>query len=339
MKSIRFKMPLKLPFARMVASSLLVLLLVACGTTSATTGSAPTKAQTSSTVSKSLNGPLSLSLNPTNVSEAGGNLLVQSKYGFQCPYSDPALEGGQIDQLVLATDRTTYSQAEIAQMRAYIRDKLYVGALHFLDGGPVPPPTLRWVLGASTTSIPGESKFPLLCGATLLLTNTGNTPIQIPKIGARLKVRPQENAYSYRLVDACSLISCGSGPGGGPGDCRVYFASIRLGPGEQNAVFSAVPSHEDPAFGIHCGTLTIAPTAQVHLYIDFSFAPNTPKNLIYSFLPILTIDTVQGEQALALSQLVSTLVFAGINQFSCYGLQGTTFAPVKPFLGSPNWCI
>jgi hypothetical protein len=105
--------------------------------------------------------------------------------------------------------------------------------------------------------------------------------------------------------------------GGGPGDYSIYFASIQLELGEKNHVYSVVPGHEDPQNGTHCGTLAIAPAAQVTQDITFSLAAKIPDNLIYSIVPVLTVDTAQGEQMLALSQLVSTLAFAGVNQFSC----------------------
>ncbi len=169
-----------------------------------------------------------------------------------------------------------------------------------------------------------------------MLTNKGSTPIQIPKVGVQLKASPQQNAYQYHLINICSLLPpsqlCGPQEGGGP-DCNHYYSSIQLGLGEKNTVFSAVPSESD------CGTLTVAPAAQVELDIDFSFAPNTPKNLIYSIMPVFTADTDQGGQTLALSQLGSTLAFASASQFSCYELQGTTFALIESPFPEPTWCL
>jgi hypothetical protein len=250
-----------------------------------------------------------------------------------------------MDQLVLASNRTTYSQDEIAQIDAYVSNNF--GAWNFLSGKAVPPPTLRWVLGGAMDPIPGtyESSaaefYPLLCRAELSLTNTGNTAIQIPQVGVRLEERPQQNSYHYRLIDACTVIpqsqidqfGCTPSQGGNPG-CAEYTASIQLGLGEKNDVFSAVPSAPG------CGALTIAPAAQIYLIFDFSLASNIPRNLIYSITPVLTVDTAQGGQTISLSQLVSTLAFANINQFSCYGLLGTTFVlEPSPVYGGNLWCM
>jgi hypothetical protein len=349
MKPVHFRKSRKVPISRALVSFLFTIVLVACGTSAVTTPSSPAQSYPSKTAKEPTNTALSLNLNSANLSVKAGDLLIQAGDGFQCPY-DTGLHYS-IDQLVLTSSRTTYSPDEIAQMKAYVGDPRTTTSTNttsqgVLNGGTEPPPTLRWVLGGAISPIPGTS-ISSPCGAVLTLTNTGSTPIQIPKVGVQLKARPQQNSYQYRLIDVCSFLpqsqgqqeNCAPTGGGGPGACSAYFATIQLGPGEQNAVFSALPSHEDPAYGIHCGTLTIAPAAQVQLYIDFSFAPNTPKSLIYSVLPTLTVDTAQGNQTLALSQLVSTLAFAGVSQFSCYGLQGTTFVLVKPSTSSPNWCI
>jgi len=211
-----------------------------------------------------------------------------------------------------------------------------------------PPPTLRWVLGGLSGSNPQETITTEGCEAVLTLINTGNTSIQIPKIGVQLKARPQPNTYQYRLIDLCSFqpqpqgqeVGCFS-PQGGGGGCNVYFATFQLGLGEKNDVFSAVPqgtNYSLPGFP-DCGILTLAPTAQVQLSINFSLAASTPNNLIYSIVPIFTVNTAQGEQRLALSQLSTTLAFAGINQFSCYGLQGTTFVLLKSTVIPPHWCV
>lgn len=257
--------------------------------------------------------PLNPNIGNINIQE--GNLLIQSHYGIQCPNRGLL----QDDQLVLASDRTTYSQNEIAQMRACLGSTSE--GVNPLDN-PTPPSTLRWVLGGSMDIIPVHAQNE--CGASLRLINTGNTPIQTPQVGVQLEERPQEKAYQYHLIDVCSLVQCVPLIGGN-GDCHTYFASIQLGLGEQNTVFSAVPHETDPTTGGSCGILTIAPAAQVDLSLNFPLDPTIPKNLIYSVVPTFTVDTDQGEQVLSLSQFASTLAYASGSQFPCYGLQGNRF--------------
>lgn len=300
---------------------------------------------------------LSLSLNAVNTDDQIGNLLIQSTDGFQCPYAsiDPLPRNDlELGHLVLASDQTTYSQAEIAQMHAYL--SYYIGNQGVLNGtvlngGTEPPTTLQWVLGGEPAALHGISGAPpstYVCGAELKVTNTGNTPIQISKAGVQLKARPQQNTYQYHLIDVCTFepaycLYPGSGGGGG---CSVYFASVQLGAGKPNDVFSTVPTANSG-----CSTLTIPPAAQVSLDLSFSLAPNIPQNLVYSVIPVFITDTTQGEQTLAFPQLESTLAFASASQFSCYGLRGTTFVLEKSLVfslyaqgpnpppGQEHWCL
>jgi hypothetical protein len=321
---------LKLHFSSTLFSILLLIILTACGTNSVTISS-PAEPLTPLL-------PTTLDLNAAKITEDSGSLSIQSDLGFQCPYSESSI---LIDQLVLASDRTTYSQDEIAQMGTYVGNNFTAG--NFLSQGTKPPPTLRWALGGSIDPVPGTNQdrsfYP--CGADLILTNTGSTPIQIPKVSVQLEGRPQENLYSYHLIDACTVIpksqialhGCTTAFGGYSG-CSLYIASIQLGLGEKNSVFSAVPSSPG------CDTLTIAPAAQVRLDFGFSLASNIPGNLVYSIAPILTVYTAQGKQTLPLTQMRGTLAFANINQFSCYGLQGTTFVlEQSPKFSQNLWCI
>src|SRR5581483_4800921 len=159
MKSVHSRKSLKL-----LAVSFLITLLTACGSnTAATSGSVVrvTKTVTATPASTPL------TPNTTNLNVQEGNLLIQSKDGIQCPYH--TFLGSVTNQLVLASDRTTYSQAEIDEMRAYYSNNAFV----FPDAAtPAPPPTLRWVLGGATT-IPGETlRDNSYCGVSLALTNT-----------------------------------------------------------------------------------------------------------------------------------------------------------------------
>lgn len=325
---------------RIVAIGLLSYVLVACDTNNITNSSPIVLGASCKTVNQPIQAPgTSLDPNASNVTIAVGNLCIQSDFGFQCPYNAP--NNVPMDQLVLASDRLTYSQAEIAQMGAYAAHNY--GAWNSLETGAKPPPTLRWVLGGSMASIPGTyENGSAPCGTVLYLTNTGSTSLQIPQVGVQLEAHPQQNFYRYRLIDACSFVPKSQQPEGyscipelgGKYSCSWYTASIQLGLGTQNDVFFAVPSE----YG--CGTLTLAPGDQINLIFGFSLASNTPKNIIYSIKPILRVLTAQGEQTVSLSQLASTLVYASANQFSCYGLQGTTFVlEQSPVYSDHLWCM
>lgn len=324
--------------SRIFTIFLLVLILVACGTnTSATSPSSP---HSKGTAKKPISTPSplpqagadfsSLDPNPAPLSIKSGDLSIQSDGGLQCS-----------NRLVLATDRTTYSQDEIAHMNAYVTSMMSGTATP-----AQPPSTLRWVLGGSMDPIPAtpeiENPTPP-CRIMLNLTNNGNTPIQIPTVSIQLEASPQPNVYNYRLIDVCSVLLPPSPhgcffPSGGGSDCSSYTASFQLERGESDAEFSAVPSAQNGP-GEDCGVLTVAPTAPIKLEIDFSLAPTLPKNLIYSIVPVFTLDTAQEEQSLTLSQMRSTLAFASASEFSCYTLQGRAFRLVpSPTLAS-NGCL
>jgi hypothetical protein len=342
--------------SRVLLACFLVLILAACGTNSTATTSSSTQAHSGSTATKAttLSPSTSLDLNTANVNAKVGDLLVQSNTGFQCPYAQ-GIENSdfELGHLVLASDRTTYSQAEIAEMSAYLPH--YVRSLMnetAPSGETEPPPTLRVVLGGAMDQVPGTPpalpQYPGKgCEALLTLSNTGNAPIQVSQVGVQLQAPPQPNTYKYRLIDACGLVInvCINPGSSGGGSCSVYYASIQLGMGKQNDVFSAVPTADTG-----CSVPTIAPGAQINLAMTFSPASNTPQNLIYSIVPVFTVDTTQGNQTVSVPQLGKTLAFANVSQFSCYGLQGTTFVLEKspafllyagpnPPPGKEHWCL
>lgn len=325
MKSVRLRKPLILSALKTLVAFFLIIMLAACGSNSAAT-SAPAQPHASNTVFPVPNAILSLS--PTNISITAGNLLIQSYYGLQCPYPGPG-------KLVFTSDPTTYTQAEIAQIHTYIN----TAWVHSNFSPSSTPPTLRWVLGGPAQRISDDYLF---CGVSIILTNTGYTSIQIPKVGIQLQGQPQKNTYQYHLINICSVLDpnqvlCPPG-GGADTECSRYFATIQLGLGEKNSVFSAVPRAMNRLSGGDCGILTLAPAAQVYLSLNLSSAPNTPDNLLYSVNVVFTVHTAQGEHSLELPQLGKTLAFADANQFSCYGLQGTRFVLINPPFPESSWC-
>lgn len=326
------------PFSKVIVACLLLFLLAACGSNSVAGGAPPTSTRASGAPHPKTGFPLAL--NARDITLKAGNLLIQSTGGFQCPsVVGPSSMPGQ---LTFASGRTTYSQAEIAQMRTYMDKDIVNGRA----GIASPPPTLRWILGGTTDKIPGAAVGFTDCGGLMTLTNTGTTPIQIPEVGVELQVSPQQNTYQYRLINICSVVPIDPNavytgcppPGGGGGSCNFYEASISLGLGGPHTEFSAVPSATSYGSG-PCGPLTLAPASEVDLDITFPLAANTPKNLLYSIVPVFTIDTDQGEQTLTLTQLRSTLAYASVSQFSCYKLQGTTFVQEQAPFPRLTWCL
>ncbi len=240
MKPVHFRKLPKLLLSRAIVSFLLVIVLVACGTNAVTTSS-PAQPHPSSPANISENASTSLNLNPANISIKTGNVLIQSR-GFDCP--DGNLGNAYYeDQLVLASDRMTYSQDEITQMRSYVLGSISAGTGSGISKyATVTPslPTLHWVLGGNNVGTGGGSGNG--CGATLNVTNTGNTPIQIPEISIQVKASPQPNTYHYRLIDACSFLTpeevsnggCLPTGSAGGGPCNLSSVSFQLGSREKN---------------------------------------------------------------------------------------------------------
>ncbi|MFL5624075.1 MAG: hypothetical protein ACJ788_00585 [Ktedonobacteraceae bacterium] len=343
-----------LSISRILITAYLLFLLTACGSKNEGIRSPQRAPSASVTTNKPDSTPLAAAdvappLNKLSPSVDMSGLHIQSDFGIQCP---SMLLFGTLPKanLVLATDRLTYSSDELQQMRQYLMNNRYPGGYQG-DPDPVPPPTLRWVTGAALQPIPGAEPRGFLCGARLELTNTGNAPIQVPSIGVRLLKDPEQNKYQYRLIDNCTLVSptspdgCAPSQGNGPSHCDTYFASIQLGSGKADSVFAATPnghSYNDQFTPVPCGELTLNPTASATLIIDFTLASETSHNLIYSVVPELTLDISSGRQILAVPQLTSILAFADVSHFSCYGLQGTTFVkeqPVSSEYKSTLWCV
>lgn len=284
---------------------------------------APTTAMTPTATSGTSSTPSPLSINKGNVSVDADGLHIQATDGIEC---SPGYKLGHSppNHLVLATSRTTYNSGEIQQITSYLDALSQTDeTMPSIDSITTPlPASLTWASGAS-------------CSTTLEITNTGNSTIQIPQIDARLTAASQQNNYQYRLIDACSMLSadkcrCG-GCGGAGGSCSVYAATIQLGVGQQDSVFSSTPTSMDT-----CGQMTLAPSSTLELYLSFSSSP--PSNLMYSLTTELTLKTASGQQVLALPQLGSSVAFADNSQFSCYGLQNQTFVQINPDTTTSN-CI
>jgi hypothetical protein len=233
-------------------------------------------------------------------------LHIQSPDGIDCAKS-----------LVLATARLTYDSGEIKQMAAYVdavvNDKKNI---------PPIPPTLTWVPGNRLNDSQAAG-----CALALQITNIGKTSVQIPHADIRITMPLHQNTYQYRLIDACKLVICG-GRGAGPGPCGNYGVTIHLGVAAQkDTVFSGevIPFGVDPN-GNGCPPLTLTPGNSIEL----SYNLESPgRNLIYSAIPELTLETSSGSHILQLSQLAGTLVYSDRSQFTCYAWDGQNQAFVK----------
>jgi hypothetical protein len=221
-------------------------------------------------------------------------LHIQSSDGIDCGKS-----------LVFATARLTYDSGEIQQMATYVG-----AAWYGKKSLPPLPPTLTWVPG----TLPGGG----FCTLALQITNVAQTTVQISHADIRITKPPHQNTYQYHLIDVCKLILCLPG-GGGPTPCGGYSVSISLGVEARiDTVFSGeVKPHPDIDHnGNPCNpSLTLTPGQSGEL-IYYLKPPG--RNLIYSAIPELTLETSNGSQILQLSQLAGMLVYTDKSEFTCY---------------------
>lgn len=324
---------------RRVATFSLLFLLAACGT-SVAGSSSPTRTPTNvvsrlkptSPASAGAQSGDSLAPNAMTINTQVGNLSIQTgSDGFQCPEAIPG--DFTSNQIVLASDRLTYSSTELQQMLAFFqRNPIIPSRL---------PSTLSMVLGGSQTPIPGTYENRVPCQATLNIANQGTAPITLKQMGVQLTAAPQTNTRQYRLINYCSLLAptdcaCPQCSGGG-NDCTDYVASISLGPGIKGTPFSSDVVSAAPG----CNPAVINPGDQLVLTVNFSLAGQEPDNLIYNVMPELTVDAGQGKQVISLAPV--TLAFANPDQFSCYTLHGQTFVvepkPVFDVDVAHIWCV
>jgi hypothetical protein len=280
---------------------------------------------------------LDSALHPAPVFADVPGLHLQSVEGFQCPIrrANPAapVQGhhlvlGPSADLVLATQRLTYSAAEIQQMRDYIQG-IFNNAAAITTSYLVPPPSiLRWVAGSSG------------CELTLQVSNTGNTTIQISSLGVQLTGIPQPNAYLYRAIDVCSLASVFCLAPSGAGDCSVYSASVNLDPqAALGMAFAAQPM----SGGSNCPEASLHPGDTLYFRLGLASPGSQPYSTdpyLYAVMPIIKVSDGNGSiNTYVLASMAATLAFTDAGHVSCYGLQNpqdttlTTAPANNPYLG------
>jgi hypothetical protein len=227
---------------------------------------------------------------------------------------DPYFAPGQCDNVVLATNRLTYTHTELQQMYSY------------LYGTPKStlPPTLKWIDGGSTATDSNLSTWlPKIQDCTIAweITNIGQKPIQLVQMGMKLLANTTEDSTQHRLVEGCSILhkfdqSAPCGTGGRPSPVQYTFG---FGPGKVGFVIQGQSAVGKPV--INPGdTLVLIP----------SFLETNPSDsLIYTFEPEVVINySGKDERVIDLPEWKETLVMAPIEHFSCYYLQGDTFISV-----------
>lgn len=213
----------------------------------------------------------------------------------------------------LATDRLTYTNAELQEMYNYFKDN---------GQNVLLPKTLKVIDGGSTTT----SQDPLLpqfqnCPTGWEMTNIGQKPIQLVQVRMKLLANSTEADALYRLVDFCSVLGLtNSGCPGLGGQSQPASFTFRFGPGKAGSFIQGQSAVGEPAIS---GGNT--------LYLDFNFLPASPSvALTFTIEPEFVINTSQENgKVIDLPQWKETFVMAPASHFGCYQLQGSTFGPVN----------
>lgn len=234
---------------------------------------------------------------------------------------------------VLNGQQRAYDSGTIQQMKAYAEafvEKYYL-ANETADPGSHPPVTFTSQFAAmlprlpsSWQVVPGSDFNPRgQCTGLFDITNIGTTDIQISSFGATLAAMPVPNNTDYRLVNVCTLIEqqwpCAGLFGGGP--ICDYAAYVNLQSGQVGTHFDA-PVKVDQGDGTCSTPITVAPGKVVEIYLKLV----SKSALLYTVSLALTLNTGAGATTVDLPSAFNTsLAFANDGQFSCYGLQGSTF--------------
>ncbi|HEU5377803.1 MAG TPA: hypothetical protein VFV38_20460 [Ktedonobacteraceae bacterium] len=326
---------------KIVVTTLLILLLVGCGTdANSPSGVTHPQQATPSDI------PSSLSAHSISIDIA--HMHIYSKEAISC-INYPALGTSVfygVDNLVLNGQRLDYDPTEIQQMRSYIA--AVYGSVRSPSIIPALPSTLRWVSGTTVSDYDGipSNLLESGCYGEMDLTNTGSNPILIQSIQVQLTAPPVRinPSSQYRMIEICSLLigtEAGNGCPPMAGGSSSVFEFFRFKPSSQDTVFTPRQQINDPQY--QSGSdLRLDPSTQSTLPIIFYFS--SLDGFSYSFEPQLILKTPNGDQqTVSLPQLATKVYFANPNQFPCYTLKGNLFVEMTNGIrsDSPNgdYCV
>jgi len=273
---------------RKIVPLFLALILVSCAApTSPSSNRTPTSVTTSPIVAQKVK----------SATEAG--VFIRSVEGFQCPLRNPytGYDANYSSQrLVLAEERLVYSQSEIQQMRAFLKNMT-----------KKQPPTLRVVQGGSK------------CTIHLQMTNITSGGVQINLVGVQVIGKPHPNNYQYRAIETCSITEdCVAASG--PGPCSTFGATLNLSPDMATSAM-AKPINLQAGAAFVCTKLYQQPKDVV----DFILSLTSTKPYIYSVVFILSVTNSKGSSIFTIPSMASTLAIITSAQISCFKLQGMQF--------------
>ena len=236
--------------------------------------------------------------------------------------------------VVLAGQAQTLDVGTVQQITQFLKSGTgfeQSGMAYFGDPSHAAPPPPIAVVSGSTDDDYAQRYIPGLhfqtgCFGELQITNTGQQTVAVSAIHAAFTSASAANGYAYRLIDYCSLvkcITCQSTPVCGTSVNCQYFASLNLHPGPAGTQLEAPIQSQLPQEG-QCPVPLVFHPGDFYP-IDILVDSQAPSQ-IYHLQLSLTLDTGAGPQTLTLpSSFNSAIVFAASSQFTCYGLQGTTF--------------
>lgn len=296
---------------------------------------------------------------PTPVSAPNNfPLKITTADGLNCPPQEFDI---MPNALVLATDRLSYTPAEIQQMAMYV-DKAYkifrYKGPEELQSLPRPPSPLKLVPASLTKGIGAwnlspENRKPG-CIAKMTITNISRQPVRFQGIQARLTWAPQENRESYRFLNICSLPSsyikherqadptatiCPAYPQEILPDCK-YEISLQIAPA--GTVFQG--KNKDRLSS--CLHRSIDPGDSLTLHLNFRAQGGSVK---YALSPEVVVEA-SGKEEIITAEPETTLVYTNPEHVSCYTLPQGEHAFVslaQQDLGDPpgayahnrTWCL
>lgn len=166
------------------------------------------------------------------------------------------------------------------------------------------------------------------CNEVVTITNTGSNAVQLTSLRAVLTASPVPNATTYRLFDVCTLSDAPGFCQGGFGGLPTCDYGVDLDLHEGSVGTSATGAIRGNPYASGCPavlTLPASQTVQVRVNINSS-SPD-----LYLVRLSLMLTTSGASTTLNLPpSFNSSLAFTSSNQFACYWLQGDGFKEEQP---------